>query len=286
VAIPGRSRGQVLPADPPTCATTRGRQGLRDRVLIYPSCTTSKYRRSICSNSSISHRCRARRITGNSTPPGFRSTPTEQVRSQSRDHRPSAHVAGRMGTDLQTGLAELLHPAAYRDGAAPRRRHPGQCGQRAVFISWFKGCIDIENTHPLEGGYLRMKFRRDRRSRLPLEPALLFYPPHWGGRWSSTGAVGEALSRVASASICASSTIRGAANIWTSRSRRSGRRDPDPGAVPLAARADLRGPGTSPRQIQAQPGEWGRACGGRARVSVGCPLTRAAQLPLERGRTP
>jgi hypothetical protein len=30
----------------------------------------------------------------------------------------------------------------------------------------------------------------------------------------------------------------------------------------------------------------GPACGGRARVSVGCPLTRAAQLPLERGRTP
>jgi hypothetical protein len=49
-------------------------------------------------------------------------------------------------------------------------------------ITWFKGCIDIENIHPLEGGYLRMKFRRDRRSGLPLEPALLFYPRHW---WAS-----------------------------------------------------------------------------------------------------
>jgi hypothetical protein len=46
-------------------------------------------------------------------------------------------------------------------------------------ISWFKGCIDIENIHPLEGGYLRMKFRRDRRSGLPLEPAWRFYPRHW-----------------------------------------------------------------------------------------------------------
>jgi len=46
-------------------------------------------------------------------------------------------------------------------------------------ITWFKGCIDIENIHPLEGGYLRMKFRRDRRSGLPLEPAWLFYPRHW-----------------------------------------------------------------------------------------------------------
>jgi len=49
-------------------------------------------------------------------------------------------------------------------------------------ITWFKGCIDIESIHPLEGGYLRMKFRRDRRPGLPLEPAWLFYPRHW---WSS-----------------------------------------------------------------------------------------------------
>jgi hypothetical protein len=49
-------------------------------------------------------------------------------------------------------------------------------------ITWFKGRIDIENTHPLEGGYLRMKFRCDRRSGLPLEAALPFYPPHW---WQS-----------------------------------------------------------------------------------------------------
>jgi hypothetical protein len=43
-------------------------------------------------------------------------------------------------------------------------------------ITWFKGCIDIENIHPLEGGYLRMKFRRDRRAGLPIEPAWRFYP--------------------------------------------------------------------------------------------------------------
>jgi hypothetical protein len=49
-------------------------------------------------------------------------------------------------------------------------------------ITWFKACIDIENIHPLEGGYLRMKYRRDRRSGLPLEPAWLFYPRFW---WES-----------------------------------------------------------------------------------------------------
>jgi radical SAM superfamily enzyme YgiQ (UPF0313 family) len=49
-------------------------------------------------------------------------------------------------------------------------------GKAVLFISWFKGCIGIEKIHPLEGGFLRLKFRRDRRSGLRLEPALLFYP--------------------------------------------------------------------------------------------------------------
>jgi hypothetical protein len=49
-------------------------------------------------------------------------------------------------------------------------------------ITWFTACIDIENIHPLEGGYLRMKYRRDRRAGLPLEPAWLFYPRFW---WES-----------------------------------------------------------------------------------------------------
>jgi hypothetical protein len=55
-------------------------------------------------------------------------------------------------------------------------------GNALFLIAWFKGCIDIENIHPLEGGYLRMKFRRDRRPGLPREPAWRFYPGHW---WDS-----------------------------------------------------------------------------------------------------
>jgi hypothetical protein len=49
-------------------------------------------------------------------------------------------------------------------------------GKTMFFICWFKGCIDIEKIHPLEGGFLRMKFRRTRRSDLKLENPLLFYP--------------------------------------------------------------------------------------------------------------
>lgn len=51
-------------------------------------------------------------------------------------------------------------------------------GKTMFFITWFKGCIGIEKIHPLEGGFLRLKFRRSRRPDLPLENPLLFYPKH------------------------------------------------------------------------------------------------------------
>lgn len=49
-------------------------------------------------------------------------------------------------------------------------------GKALFLIVWFKGCIGIEGIHPLEGGFLRLKFRRDRRSSLPRQSPLLFYP--------------------------------------------------------------------------------------------------------------
>jgi len=49
-------------------------------------------------------------------------------------------------------------------------------GKTMFFITWFKGCIGIEKIHPLEGGFLRLKFRNSRRSGLPRENPLLFYP--------------------------------------------------------------------------------------------------------------
>jgi radical SAM superfamily enzyme YgiQ (UPF0313 family) len=54
-------------------------------------------------------------------------------------------------------------------------------GKTLFLITWFKGCIDIEGIHPLEGGFLRRKYRRDRRPGLPLEPAWSFYPRHFLG---------------------------------------------------------------------------------------------------------
>ena len=43
-------------------------------------------------------------------------------------------------------------------------------------LLWFNTMIPLENVHPLEGGMFRMKFRRDRRSGLPIESPLVFYP--------------------------------------------------------------------------------------------------------------
>src|SRR6266699_3040144 len=42
-------------------------------------------------------------------------------------------------------------------------------------ITWFKGSADFEQLHPLEAGFLRLKFRRDRRPTLPMEPVWRFY---------------------------------------------------------------------------------------------------------------
>lgn len=49
-------------------------------------------------------------------------------------------------------------------------------GKTMFFITWFKGCIDIEKIHPLEGGFLRLKNRKNRRAGLSLENPFVFYP--------------------------------------------------------------------------------------------------------------
>jgi radical SAM superfamily enzyme YgiQ (UPF0313 family) len=53
-------------------------------------------------------------------------------------------------------------------------------GKTMFFIVWFKGCIDIEGIHPLEGGFLRRKVRTNRRSGMPVENPLVFYPKYVG----------------------------------------------------------------------------------------------------------
>jgi radical SAM superfamily enzyme YgiQ (UPF0313 family) len=44
----------------------------------------------------------------------------------------------------------------------------------------FYACAKIEKVHPLEGGFIRLKFRRDRRPGMPLENPFIFYPRYLG----------------------------------------------------------------------------------------------------------
>ena len=52
-------------------------------------------------------------------------------------------------------------------------------GKTLFLINWFAGAYRIEDLHPLEAGFLRVKHRRDRRSGLPRENPILFYPRYW-----------------------------------------------------------------------------------------------------------
>ena len=56
----------------------------------------------------------------------------------------------------------------------------GRPGTTLSTILWFYLMVLFEGVHPLEGGALRLKFRRDRRYGMPRENVLVFYPRYWG----------------------------------------------------------------------------------------------------------
>jgi Radical SAM superfamily len=57
----------------------------------------------------------------------------------------------------------------------------GRPGTTLTTILWFLLMILFEGVHPLEGGAVRLKYRRDRRHGMRVENPLLFYPRYWGG---------------------------------------------------------------------------------------------------------
>ncbi|MBN8919208.1 MAG: radical SAM protein [Rhizobiales bacterium] len=59
-------------------------------------------------------------------------------------------------------------------------------GNTLFAVSWFKGCIEIEDVHPIEGGLLRIKDRLSRRPTMPMEPAWRFYPRYFAEVVSKT----------------------------------------------------------------------------------------------------
>jgi len=83
------------------------------------------------------------------------------------------------------GRAHLLAWDTYYslDHAATVMRRSIATGVNASnnlsMFTWFKGCIHIEGIHPLEGGFIRLKSRRDRRPGRAIEPIWRFYPKVW-----------------------------------------------------------------------------------------------------------
>ena len=83
---------------------------------------------------------------------------------------------------------------AYRDAWAAfnsrdhfetvmRRAEATQSGPGKVLtqLIWSYCAVVLENVHPYQGGYLRRKYRKDRRPGLPVGSAFLFYPRYVGG---------------------------------------------------------------------------------------------------------
>jgi Radical SAM superfamily len=67
---------------------------------------------------------------------------------------------------------EHIRTILCRAAASPR----GRPGTTLTTLLWFKLVSACEGVHPLEGGALRLKFRRDRRFGLRRENPLIFYP--------------------------------------------------------------------------------------------------------------
>jgi radical SAM superfamily enzyme YgiQ (UPF0313 family) len=49
-------------------------------------------------------------------------------------------------------------------------------GNMMFLLLWYYTCVALEKIDPLEGGYLRRKYRKDRRPTLPVESPFVFYP--------------------------------------------------------------------------------------------------------------
>jgi hypothetical protein len=63
-------------------------------------------------------------------------------------------------------------------------RRATACGMKTIkvmfFLAWFQGSLSIEGLHPLQGGYVRLKYRSDRRPGFKIEAPGLWHLKYWG----------------------------------------------------------------------------------------------------------
>ncbi len=78
-------------------------------------------------------------------------------------------------------------------------RRAAACGMSAgnvmFYCLWFYGCKTLEGIHPLEGGYLRRMYRRDRRPGLPRELPILFHLKYLRHLWRAHAGIISLLRR-------------------------------------------------------------------------------------------
>jgi len=60
-----------------------------------------------------------------------------------------------------------------------------QLGKMVSGVTTFYGSVMWDGVHPLEGGILRRKYRRDRRPEFDVEPVAAFYPRYFKQLWST-----------------------------------------------------------------------------------------------------
>jgi hypothetical protein len=101
------------------------------------------------------------------------------------EHAVTAHptMSRQELEDIYRRAWELYYTPAHVERVL---RRAGATGMKLTSLAGklllFSQATALENVHPLQGGLFRLKYRRDRRPGLPIEPAWLFYPKF---AWSS-----------------------------------------------------------------------------------------------------
>jgi hypothetical protein len=101
------------------------------------------------------------------------------------------HVTARHPIMSREEWQEIYHrvwEAYYTPEHVERvMRRAAGCGMSAgnvmFYCIWFYGCKTLEGIHPLEGGYLRRMYRRDRRPGLPKERPVAFHLSYLRHLW-------------------------------------------------------------------------------------------------------
>jgi radical SAM superfamily enzyme YgiQ (UPF0313 family) len=85
----------------------------------------------------------------------------EQWEKAYRDAWSAYYTPGQFETVLRRAAAAGMHTT----------------GNLPLLMTWFYHyCFMLEKVHPLQGGWARRKYRKDRRPTLPVESAFVFYP--------------------------------------------------------------------------------------------------------------